>query len=371
MEAKSTGASRRILFKTTVQQQFHRVLRARVGEYFATTGADRYADAGVALKAMLLVAVGACAYAVMNMTAASLLAHVLAWVVFGQAILPLAMGVSHDAAHHALTGHRRIDDIIHATIFGLLGSSGYLWQMRHVQSHHVFPNVNGCDIDIDETFFVRLSPNHARRPHHRAQHIYAPLLYLVVHAHSVLYQDFVYLLKRRLANMTDIRHAKWRYAEFAFTKIAYAAIVFAVPIISGTPLSHALVGLLAMSAGISVIFVCLLIGTHFCRLTDFPMPGPDGVIGHSWAIHALATSVDWNPESRLANILIGGFNAHAAHHLFPTVSHIHYVEISRIIRRTTAEFGVRYNATTLPRLMASHFAYLRDMGRAAPAGAAP
>ena len=43
--------------------------------------------------------------------------------------------------------------------FSLLGVSAYLWRMRHTRSHHVFPNVNGCDVDIDENPFVRLSPN--------------------------------------------------------------------------------------------------------------------------------------------------------------------------------------------------------------------
>ena len=51
--------------------------------------------------------------------------------------------------------------------FTLLGANTYLWRLRHVKSHHNFPNVNGRDIDIDDTAFLRLSPNQPRRRYHR------------------------------------------------------------------------------------------------------------------------------------------------------------------------------------------------------------
>lgn len=67
-------------------------------------------------------------------------------------------------------------------------------------------------------------------------------------------------------------------------------------------------------------------------------------------------------------------NAHASHHLFPGVSHAHYRAIARIIEDTAAEYGVPYNKLTLPGIVASHFRFLRTMGRcpdAADGRAAP
>jgi len=92
-------------------------------------------------------------------------------MVYGVAALLLGMSVAHDAAHLAVTGRPAIDTAIQRLLFGVLGVDGYLWRIRHDGSHHVFPNVNGCDIDIDENRFLRLSPNHARRPWHRFQHL--------------------------------------------------------------------------------------------------------------------------------------------------------------------------------------------------------
>ena len=71
-------------------------------------------------------------------------------------------------------------------------------------------------------------------------------------------------------------------------------------------------GYLAMSAGASLTFVFLLIGTHFSDETDFPTAGAGGELGRTWAEHQLATACDWSPESRWAHLLAGGVNAHAA-----------------------------------------------------------
>ena len=45
-------------------------------------------------------------------------------------------------------------------------------------------------------------------------------------------------------------------------------------------------------------------------------------------------------------------------------NHVHYPAITRIVRRAAAEFGVTYNTTTLAGMVASHFRFLKRMGRA-------
>jgi linoleoyl-CoA desaturase len=130
------------------------------------------------------------------------------------------------------------------------------------------------------------------------------------------------------------------------------------------PWWQVMIGGLLMSFVASTVFVLLLIGTHFSNETEFPEVDAAGCIPHDWAEHALVTSLDWSPTSRLANFIAGGANAHAAHHLFPTVCHVHYISITRIIKETAAEFGIRYNETTLPRMVVSHLRFLKRLGRA-------
>jgi linoleoyl-CoA desaturase len=72
--------------------------------------------------------------------------------------------------------------------------------------------------------------------------------------------------------------------------------------------------------------------------------------------------VDYCPTSRLANLLLGGFNCHAAHHLFPEVCHVHYVAISKIIKETCGELCLPYHELPYPALIRSHYRFLKRMG---------
>src|SRR5262249_37740273 len=157
---------------------------------------------------------------------------------------------------------------------------------------------NGCDIDIDHNPFLRLSPNQPWRWYFRYQHLYAPLAYLFVGLHTVLWQDLVYLFARRLAHLTDLPHPPARLLPFAFWKLFYFTVVLAVPmLVLPLPWWQVLLGYLAMKAVASVLFVFLLVGTHFSDVTEFPALAPDGSVGRGWALHNLVTSCDWSPHS--------------------------------------------------------------------------
>ena len=354
----------KIRFNTGNRAQFYHVLKQRVGTHLAARGADRYADRRVWLKGAIYTVIALTAYSSIVLNQVTGWIALIAAVAYGSAILLLAINLGHDAAHDTLSRKPWINRVVQSAIFALLGANSYLWRLRHVKSHHTFPNVNGCDIDIDENPFLRLSPNHPRRPWQRFQHLYAPITYWLVALHTIFYQDFVYLRKRQLANMIDIVHPWWVYALFVAGKVVYITVTFAVPIaLVDLPWWQILLGALFASGASSILFVTLLIGTHFTEEASFPAVDENHRLPHSWAEHALLTAVDWSPSSRLAAFIAGGVNAHAAHHLFPSLSHVHYRELSAIIRQTAREFGVRYNETTLTKMLASHFRFLRSLSR--------
>lgn len=355
---------KKIKFKNDSHPDFYRTVRERVYRYFEASGKSKYADGTMAAKAALYTLLVLSSYALVLSNPFGTWWLLVFANVFGLSSLLLAINVSHDAAHNSLTPNRRLNKLIHTVIFTLLGANAYLWQMRHVNSHHTFPNVNGCDIDIDHNALLRLSPNQPKRRFHKYQHLYAPLVFWLVDVHAVFYEDFVYLFKKRLANMVAIKHPVREYVIFVLSKLTYVAIVMVVPImVIDLPWWQILLGYMIVSFVMSVVFVTLLIGTHFAEETVFPEVDADGRIANNWAVHALVTSLDWNPTSKLAHFIVGGANAHAAHHLFPTVCHTHYVEITKIIKQTAAEFGVKYNETTLLRMIKSHFRFLKKLGQ--------
>jgi linoleoyl-CoA desaturase len=358
----------RIRFRHGRGGDFYVTLREQVEDYFRQTGESRYDDWTIWAKAAAYLSLAIASWLLIvsgRFNAWTMLAFAN---VYGIASLLLAVNAGHDGAHAALSRRAWINSAVLYASFMLIGADPYLWRMRHVRSHHVFPNVNGCDIDIDSNLLLRLSPNHPKRWYQRYQHLYAPIVFWVVDIHTVFIQDLHYLFKRQLANMTGIRHPASAYVSFVACKIAFLAIVFVIPVLLlPIPWWQVLIGSLLMSFVSSCAFVYLLIGTHFAEQTSFPETDPDGVIEGDWATHAMITSLDWNPGSRVAHAIAGGSNAHAAHHLFPNLSHRHYRELTHIIAATAAEFGVPYHVTSFHRMIASHFRFLRKVGRSEPA----
>jgi linoleoyl-CoA desaturase len=274
----------------------------------------------------------------------------------------LAISVGHDAAHGAVFSTPVWNRTAAIGSFALLGVDGNLWQRRHAGSHHAFPNVSGCDVDIDQNPVMRLSPHHARQPWQRWQHVYAPLAYALVQAHSIVVGDAIYLFRKRLANIIRERPARSDVAIFVSTKLAYLTLAFAVPAaVLQRPWWQIAGTWFGVSSITSLIFIALLIGTHFVEAATHPAVATDGAINGSWARHQLATSLDWSPESRIANWASGGANAHAAHHLFPRVPHTLYPALTPAIRAAARTHHAPYNQMTFLAMVRSHFRFLRAM----------
>ncbi len=283
------------------------------------------------------------------------------------AALMLAISAGHDAAHGAFLAAPRANRVVTVATFALLGVDGNLWQRRHNGSHHAFPNVSGCDVDIDQNPVVRLSPHHRRRPWQRWQHVYAPLAYALVQLHSIVVGDAIYLFRRRVANIVSDRPSRADIAIFVLTKAIYALVALGLPMaMLERPWWQVTCGWLAVSMLTSLVFVTLLIGTHFVEASTHPSVAADGTIAGSWAHHQLATSLDWHPESWLANALTGGANAHAAHHLFPRLPHVYYVTLTPIIREVARRYAVPYNQNSFARMVVSHFRFLRSLAGGGP-----
>jgi linoleoyl-CoA desaturase len=355
-----------IRFSPARDDLFLATLRERVDALLHEPSVRRRGAWATAAKDIFLAAGVVAAYTGLLTSNGSELHALPFTILFGLFALLLAINVGHDAAHHSLVRGSALNQILQCFAFLPLGVDAYLWRLRHARSHHMFPNVNGCDIDIDHNPFFHLSPNQPSRWYFRYQAYYAPLMYCLVALHTIWWQDFVYLRKKNLANLRDLRHSRARYAQFAACKLAYVSLVILGPlIVARLPWRDVLANYIAANFAVSLAFVFLLIGTHFSTEAEFPVPAEDGSLPFSWAEHVLRTSVDWNPQSAVT-FWIGGINAHAAHHLFPHLPHVYYARISPLIAETAREFGLPHHCTDFAGVVGSHFRFLRQMSEATP-----
>ena len=345
---------------------FFQSLDQEINRMISTTGILPKAIRRLWIKMMFYVLLHISAYMLLFLLREQDLGSlILNYVFIGVSGLLLGFNVSHDALHEAFSKNKKVNHWIYHLSFNIQGNNAYLWKIRHRSSHHVFPNVDGCDADIDENPFIRLSPQHPLRKHHRYQHWYSFFVYAFYTLHWFLFKDALYLFKKKVANLQQKEHSGKEHVLFFSWKIAYLFIILVVPVLCGYSFGDVFLCFFIMHVVNSIVFIHFLIATHFCIETQFPEKDEHGFLPYDYYTHQLATSMDYSPESKLINLFLGGFNAHAAHHLYPKLPHTIYPEIARLIEQKAKEFNMPYNKLSLPQAIRSHYRYLKVMGTTA------
>lgn len=351
----NTDATRRISFAP--RSAFARSLGARVSVAFAASGDHRYADWQTWAWAAGWTTASLGAYSAVLFAHLPAILTALAIVVAAAAAFSVVISIGHDATHGSLSARPWVNALVTFASFGTLGISGALWRDRHVKLHHRVPNVAGNGIDADAFTLMRLAPDGAWRPAYRWQPFYAPFAYALGLIYVAWAEDFVEFAKAR---RTDASFRTWRaIGEFAATKILHLTLFVAIPVFALSPSPLMLAGgYLLGCAAASLAFVLATIGTHISDIAGYPVPDAHGRLPHDWATHQMLTAVDYAPTNRFVIALAGGANAHAAHHLFPGMSHRHSVWLSRIIAEAAAAHGVTYTKVTFAESLRAHWRLL-------------
>ena len=288
---------------------------------------------------------------------------VLTYTLLGLSGILLAFNASHDAVHDSLFTNKKFNSITHFIIFNLQGVNATLWKKRHLSSHHLFPNVDGCDADIDNNSFIRLSNSHKLKEVHKFQHLYAPFLYSLYTLHWIFVKDFIYLSKKEVANMKDLSYSRKFVLEVILLKLFYLLYIIVIPYyFLEIALTEIIISFFIMHGVISIFFVLTLIISHLTTETSFPKYDENGFLPSCYHEHQLSVSLDYHPTSIIANWIFGGFNSHAAHHLFPKIPHTLYTVITPEIQEMAIKFSMPYNELSIINAIHSHFKYLKKLG---------
>ena len=64
---------------------------------------------------------------------------------------------------------------------------------------------------------------------------------------------------------------------------------------------------------------------------------------NTWAVNQLLTTSNYSPNNKFFSWLIGGLNYQIEHHLFPGICHVHYGNISHIVKRVANDYNLPYH----------------------------
>lgn len=104
---------------------------------------------------------------------------------------------------------------------------------------------------------------------------------------------------------------------------------------------------------------------HFNEDASYPEADEEGHIGNNYIQHVFDTTSDY-ANHPFKNWILGGLNLHVIHHMFPTICHVHYPALTKIIKATAEEHGLRYRETrTITAAFLAHLRWLKVLGSAA------
>ncbi len=349
---------------------FMQTLRERVDAYFVESGQSKRDHWRLYLKTVVILCWLTASYVGLVFYATALWQALAASVSLGLAMAAVGFNIQHDGGHGAYSRFPIVNNMMAFTL-DILGGSSFIWKRTHNVVHHSYTNVTGVDGDIDLGFMGRLSPHQERYGFHRFQHFYLWFLYGFITFKWQFRDDYLGLIAGKVGNTTIHRPKGWDAIGLVAGKIIFMTLAFGIPLYL-----HAwyLVALCFFTASFvqGVVLSIVFQLAHVVEHADFPMPEENSLrIENAWAVHQVETTVDFAQESRLVNWYTGGLNFQIEHHLFPQICHIHYPAIAKIVEETSKEFGVSYNAhPTAWSAIASHFRWLREMGKPVAADAA-
>jgi len=285
--------------------------------------------------------------------------------IMGVVVASIGFNVMHDGAHGSYSRRKWVNEVMGHSL-NFLGGNVYLWKLKHNENHHTFTNIEGMDDDIDIKPFVRVHEGQKRYWFHRFQHIYGLLLYGTTYLFWIFFNDIKKYFTGKIADNTTMKPMSVKeHIIFWSSKVFYIALFIVLPMFFVGVLPTLLgYGVMVFVTGLVIAVVFQL--AHVVEHADFVHPESDGHhIEAEWAVHQVATTVNFATHNRIWNWLFGGLNFQVEHHLFPRISHVHYPALNKRLKEVCAEFGIAYREfPTLRSALWSHLMHLRQVGMA-------
>lgn len=354
-----------IRFARGEQLEFFSTLRKRVDAYFKDNNISHRGNSTMVIKTIALMAMYIVPFIVILTISLPFWATLLLWAVMGFGLAGIGMSVMHDANHGAYTSSETMNKWLGYSL-NLLGGAAENWKYQHNILHHTYTNVSGMDEDIDPKKILRFSPHHTHHEPHKHQWYTAFFFYSILTLYWVLGKDLVQYMRYKRVGLNKKERAQNRSWLLRVTifKIVYLFVMLVLPTLATEmPFYQVLIGWLLMHVVAGLILSVIFQLAHVVEETTFPIPDDQGNMENSWAVHQLATTMNFSRDNKILSWYIGGLNFQVEHHLFANICHVHYPAIAPIVKQTAEEYGIPYlEKETFWEALVSHTRMLKKLG---------
>lgn len=346
------------------KSDIHQALMRASQTYLAERNDHRFADRGMFAKLLALTLLCAVCY-VVSLHQHSHWAYFAWYSGFIFSAMMLTVNVVHDASHNAFFKRASLNHWLNFFVSIPLGLDADCWRVRHVIFHHAYNNIQGYDPDIEPNGVLRQTPFQRRQSFMRWQSYYWPLVAALTFPYYIWLFDWLDRAGKTRMTPKMLHHGVKGWGIFLLSKLLHFTLALAVPfwlLPSSVSLSAILLTYLISQMLASLVFVMLIVGTHWAKAKFYQAPAA-GAITHGWYHHVFSTTFDWLASPAWLGYWLGGANLHLTHHLFPHWSHRHYPALAKMIAEVAAQHGLDYRCLDMKTLLAMQQRFLAEMGK--------
>ena len=354
-----------VKFNTADRPEFYKELSKRVNLHFKENSISKHANNNMKVKtAFMLFLYFTPLVLMVTGVVAGTWPVLLMWAIMGFGMSGIGLSIMHDANHGSYSKNQNVNKVL-GFMLNFIGGYHINWKIQHNVLHHSFTNIDGFDEDIDKPV-MRFSPNQNRKAIFKFQLFYAPFLYGLMTIFWLFVKDFDQLNKYNKKDLLAGQGLTLRKAmlHVLFNKLWYLALFVALPLITvAVPWWQTMLGFVLMHFICGLILAFIFQPAHVVEGTDFYVTDDTGSVKNNWAIHQLRTTSNYANKSVIFSWFVGGLNHQIEHHLFPNICHIHYKNISPIVKETALEYDLPYHQhPTFFGALKSHFTLLHNLG---------
>ena len=357
-----------VRFNKQDRPEFFKELKKRVNAHFKENQISKHANLNMKIKTVFMIILYFTPLILMlsGFVKTTGMAFLM-WTIMGFGVAGIGLSIMHDACHGSYSSNKRVNNAL-GFILNFLGGFHKNWIIQHNVLHHSYTNIHGMDEDIDKGV-MRMSPDQPMNRKFRFQAFYAPFLYCLLTLFWVIAKDFQQLNRYHKKGLLEAQGLTYRsaLAQIIFHKIWYYTLILVLPtLVVGLPFGIMFLGFLLMHFIGGLILALIFQAAHVLEETHFFQMDDQNSVENNWAIHQMHTTANFAKNSGFFSWFIGGLNYQVEHHLFPNICHVHYPQISKIVKQTAQEFGVPYyEHRTFLGALKSHFSLIHRLGTGA------
>lgn len=343
--------------KKEIDNHHYRQLRKRIKEVVAVLPKSRLKTKAFVVLAFPILYFSVYAVALYNFENYIVFCGLYGFL--GVLAVIIFINIIHDAVHGNIFKNKNLN-LLALFLFDIMGGNSYVWKKRHMLMHHNYQNISGWDSDIEQSGLIKIYPDEKSNFINKYQHKLIFVFYPLFLFNWIFLRDFKdFFMKNRLIKKV-CKIPTIQYFKLFFFKAVFLTYTVFIPLVIGVPVKVVLIALFVLLVSGGVFALLVLLTPHVNDRNEFLTPNKSGQLNVSWFRHQFLTTNDISADNWITRNIMGNFNFHLAHHLFPKISSVYAPEITKVIKEYALENGFEYRSYKLKNALSYHYRLIKS-----------